>query len=74
MGFYVLHSCEFYTTESENVKSRWHCEIPYEVKMLAKKPIPNNKEDCEVSNATYVHTTYVCTGYISTCRSHIQVM
>ena len=59
MSFYVLHSCEFYTTESENVKSRWHCEIQYEVKMLAKKPIPNNKEDCEVSNATYVHTTYV---------------
>ena len=40
--------------ESENVKSRFHCKIPYMTMMANRNRrdfvLPNNQEDCEVSN------------------------
>jgi len=39
--------CEFYLAESENVKGRYHCSIPYVVRMKNNNlQIPNNEEDC----------------------------
>ena len=46
-----VQQCEFYKTESQNVKSRWACIIPI---ATMEKPstsiLPNNKEDCEVNH------------------------
>ena len=43
--------CEHYRNESHNVKDRWACIIPL---MTLEKShntvLPNNKEDCEVSD------------------------
>ncbi len=39
--------CEFYTSESENVKSRWFCEVPVDFIEKSGSYIPINKEECE---------------------------
>ncbi|XP_041348275.1 protein DD3-3-like [Gigantopelta aegis] len=42
--------CQYYQTESENVKSRWACVIPHAVLEENKGKgliIPNNKEECQ---------------------------
>ena len=47
-----VQRCNYYKTESLNVKERWQCDFPAakleEMDNLNVK-IPNNKEDCEVS-------------------------
>ncbi len=45
--------CEYYQTESQNVKDTWKCVPPNEYTLYARKrnmPIPINKEACEVSD------------------------
>jgi len=43
--------CEFYRNESQNVKDRWACIVPIPtLEKFGNKILPNNKEDCEVSN------------------------
>lgn len=45
--------CEYYQTESQNVKSRWACELPFSylqenINANRNRPvIPNNQADCE---------------------------
>ncbi|ELT93316.1 hypothetical protein CAPTEDRAFT_125179 [Capitella teleta] len=40
--------CDYYLTESENVKGRWFCDIPRETLANSKNiEIPNNKDDCD---------------------------
>lgn len=42
--------CQYYQTESQNVKSRWACVLPLEtIEQYAQKGLvlPNNKEACE---------------------------
>ena len=45
--------CPYYQAESENVKARWQCVIPRDLLLHNDHiEIPNNKEDCEVSQYT----------------------
>ncbi len=42
-----ISRCDYYTSESENVKSRFYCRPP---DGYQNKIVPNNKKDCEVKN------------------------
>lgn len=48
--------CKMYQSESENVKGRWACKVAREYlkKMNWRNyKIPNNREDCEVTNECF---------------------
>lgn len=40
--------CAAYQAESENVKSRWYCDVPYTMKTATNKPIPITQAECEL--------------------------
>ncbi len=41
--------CEYFRSESENVKSRWYCAVPSDLIQNNAAPlIPINKTECEV--------------------------
>ena len=51
-----ISRCKMYQSESENVKGRWACKVAREYlkKMNWRNyKIPNNREDCEVSNDVF---------------------
>lgn len=40
--------CAAYKAESQNVKARWYCDVPYTMAKHTKKPIPITQEACEM--------------------------
>ena len=66
-----ISRCKMYQSESENVKARWACKVAREYlkKMNWRNyKIPNNREDCEVTNDVFgIDSSLVWTGCCCCC-------
>ena len=57
-----VSKCSYYKAESENVKSRWACDVPKG--FLSCNPfkqireVPDNKEECEVRSPS-LQTSFI---------------